>query len=259
MRNREDMTLPPAKVETDIAAFRKYIYGQYEKTHQVYSDALISDAKGRRAQIRRLLYRHLPTNRQSRIVDFGCGDGLLLSVAAELGYTDLHGVDVSKGLVEVARARVSAKIDYGDGFEYLQKLADNSVNVIVAFDVLEHFTRPELLNWCKDVSRVLAAKGLLLVHVPNGASPFSGSIRWGDITHELAFTSHSLEQVLRPLGFSGCDAWEDVPVIRGVKSLARASLWQVVRIFWVALLAIETGVIRGHILTMNFFFTANKS
>jgi 2-polyprenyl-3-methyl-5-hydroxy-6-metoxy-1,4-benzoquinol methylase len=243
---------------SELARFREFIYGSYQTTHHVYSDTTVANSEGRRTQIRSLLSRGLPANRHSRILDFGCGDGLLLSVAEELGYANLCGIDLVKGLVVIAQARTKASIDHGNGLEYLKKTADLSFDVVIAFDVIEHLTRPELLEWSEQISRVLARGGRLLIHVPNGGSPHCGRVRWGDLTHELAFTPNSLEQLLRPFGFRNFSAWEDAPVAHGVKSTIRAILWKVIRALIVARLAVETGAIRGHVLTINLFFAADK-
>jgi 2-polyprenyl-3-methyl-5-hydroxy-6-metoxy-1,4-benzoquinol methylase len=242
----------------DLDRFREFIYGSYELTHHVYSDQTIAATPGRLAQIREVLSRQLPENRQAKILDFGCGDGLLLSIAEQLGYSNLYGVDVAAGLVKIAQSRTKASIEFCNGLEYLKRAADQSLDVIIAFDVIEHFTRPELLEWSRQVFRVLRPNGRLLVHVPNGASPYYGKIRWGDLTHELAYTPTSLEQLLKPLGFHRFSAWEDAPVAHGLKSTIRAVLWKIVRAWDVFRLAIETGATRGHVLTINFFMAADK-
>ena len=69
--------------------FRGYIYASYAETHAVYGDPAKSASPGRRAQLETALRRWLPSRRDARILDFGCGDGALLSVAKALGYTAL--------------------------------------------------------------------------------------------------------------------------------------------------------------------------
>jgi 2-polyprenyl-3-methyl-5-hydroxy-6-metoxy-1,4-benzoquinol methylase len=85
--------------------------------------------------------------------------------------------------------------------EFLERAPSASYDVVLAFDVFEHLTRPELLDASREIERILKPGGVLLLHLPNGASPYCGAVRWGDITHEQAFTRSSLTQVLTPLGF----------------------------------------------------------
>ena len=69
--------------------------------------------------------RHLPDQR-ARILDIGCGTGLTIQGLAEAGYVDLHGLDLSAEMIEVARRRgiysslrvgdVNRPLDYADGY-----------------------------------------------------------------------------------------------------------------------------------------------
>ncbi|HEY1943541.1 MAG TPA: class I SAM-dependent methyltransferase [Roseiarcus sp.] len=243
----------------DQQAFRDFVYGNYETTHHVYGVADVAATPGRRRQIAAALRKWLPADRAARILDFGCGDGTLLSIAEGLGYTQLHGVDVSSGLAALARKATRAQVVSGDGFEYLRRAAPLSFDAIVAFDVLEHLTKPELAAWAREAHRVLAPGGVVLLHVPNGCSPFVGRVLSGDLTHERAFTANSLGQLLRPIGFVDGAAYEDPPQPHGLKSFVRTLLWQVIRVTAVGWLAIETGVARGHVLTINLFYVARKA
>jgi 2-polyprenyl-3-methyl-5-hydroxy-6-metoxy-1,4-benzoquinol methylase len=240
-------------------ACREFVYAHYEETHRVYGDAKVAASPGRRRQIALALGKWLPADRAARILDFGCGDGTLLSIAERLGYERLHGVDASPGLIRLARKATRAELSLGDGLDYLARAAPGSFEAIVAFDVLEHLTRDELLAWARQASRVLAPNGVAIIHVPNGASPFVGRTLWGDLTHERAFTAHSLGQLLRPLGFLDGAAHEDRPPAHGLKSGTRALLWRLARALAVGWLAVETGVARGHVLTINLFYVARKT
>lgn len=250
--------MPDSAPETGLDQFRQFIYSSYSETHFIYSDDAASAGKGRALSIETLLGKTLPADKTAPILDFGCGDGQLLSVAQKLGYSNLSGVDLSKGLLEKAARRTSAKLHHGPGLDFLKSSADARFEVIIAYDVFEHLTRPELLAICREVSRTLKAGGRLILHVPNGASPFCGRDLWGDITHERAYTQSSLAQVLLPLGFKDIEAMEEGPVPHGVKSAVRAVLWGFFRGVMVLLLAAETGRLRGHILTSNMCVTAQK-
>lgn len=142
---------------------------------------------------------------------------------------------------------------------FLKSKPASTFETITAFDVFEHFTRPELLDACREIHRVLKPDGRLLIRVPNGASPFCGVIFAGDLTHERPYTRASLAQVLAPLGFEDLQARELRPVRHGLKSTLRAILWSIMRAGAVLWIAAETGVIRGHILSANIFVTARKA
>ncbi len=133
----------------------------------------------------------LPSNRTAPILDFGCGDGLLLAVAQSLGYSDLTGVDLSESLLQTAAKRSSAKLNHADGLEFPKANPDGAFEAIIAFDIFEHLTRPELLEVSREIARTLKPGGRLILRVPDGASPFSGNLLWSDLTHERPFTKMS--------------------------------------------------------------------
>jgi 2-polyprenyl-3-methyl-5-hydroxy-6-metoxy-1,4-benzoquinol methylase len=240
-------------------AFRDFIYRNYGETHHVYANAAVADSPGRREQITAALRKWLPQDRSARILDFGCGDGALLAVAESLGYTRLCGVDAVRTLAEAASRRTTADVMCADGLAYLREAAAESFEAIVAFDVLEHLTRDELVAWVTEVERLLTPGGGVILHVPNGGSPFVGGVLWGDLTHEQAFTPHSLGQLFHAAGFLDGVAYEDQPIARGAKSWLRAQLWKALRAAALAWLAVETGVVRGRVLTINLFYTARKA
>jgi SAM-dependent methyltransferase len=141
--------------------------------------------------------------------------------------------------------------------ENLQRFPDESQDVVIAFDLIEHFTKGELLALVDEVRRVLKPGGRWIIHAPNGESPFHSRIHYGDFTHELSFTSTSIGQLLRSSDFSGVYCFEDAPVPHGLKSAIRWALWKLIRSLLRLYLAAETGVTNG-IFSQNFLVVAFK-
>jgi 2-polyprenyl-3-methyl-5-hydroxy-6-metoxy-1,4-benzoquinol methylase len=251
---RESMT-----EDSELEQFKAFIYGSYHRTHKDYGDSFEDVPEGRYHVLRHLLGPVLPSDKAASILDYGCGDGQVLAVLQGLGYTSLHGIDLSEALLAVAGRRAKAELHHGNGLEYLSASAEATFAVIIAFDVLEHLTRPQLLRTCREMARTLKPGGSLLLCVPNGASPLHTHVLWGDLTHERAFTETSLRQVLVPLGFEMIEAAEIAPVAHGWKSGLRAVLWKIVRSSMVFVSAVEGGSFRGHILTTNLFLKARKA
>ncbi len=242
-----------------LAEFRQFIYQSYAKSNPNYANLDPGETEGRAAPMEPLLRKGLPPDKAARILDFGCGDGVLLSTAEKLGYSNLFGVDLSQALLDRAASITSAKLQLGDGLDYLNACPDGAFDAIAAFDVFEHLTRPELLDTCRAIVRALKPGGRLLVRTPNGSSPYHGDFLWGDPTHERAYTKSSLAMVLSPLGFEDIVAMEVAPVPYGLKSTIRAILWKLIRAATVARLVIETGIVEPRVLTANIFVTARKS
>jgi cyclopropane fatty-acyl-phospholipid synthase-like methyltransferase len=195
----------------------------------------------------------------SKILDLGCGHGALIHVARQMGYKNVDGVDGSPEQVAAAQRLGIRGVEEGDLMQVLANLTDASQDCVIAFDVLEHFTRDELISFVDEVKRVLKPSGRWIIHTPNGESPFCGRIRFGDLTHELAFTRTSIAQLLYSSGFSDVRSYEDEPIIHGVISLFRSAIWKGIRGGLRLYLAAETGDTgRNAIFSQNFLTVAVK-
>ena len=218
--------------------FREEAYGSY-------ASSLGRPVAGRNRDqshyARRLIRRHFPRERTARIVDLGCGDGTLLSTAATEGYSNSVGIDLSPEQISAAQLRGLHAVRQEDAFGFVERTPDGTVDVVLTLDILEHFTRDEVLRLAKGIQRILSTSGRWLIHVPNGSSPMHGRIRYADLTHETAYTTSSLAQLLRLAGFREFTFYEDTPVVHGVKSAVRAFGWWIARALLRTFLAIETG------------------
>lgn len=139
---------------------------------------------------------------QARILDVGCGQGLLIYALREAGYRDLQGIDLSEQQVEVSKQ--FALPCTAVNAEYLFQLAESSpasFDLIFLMDVLEHLPKPEQLRMLRAISSLLKPAGQLVLSVPNANSTFGLRWRHIDWTHEAAFTEHSLEFILLNCGF----------------------------------------------------------
>jgi SAM-dependent methyltransferase len=130
---------------------------------------------------------------------------------------------------------------------------------MITFDVIEHFTREELIPLVDEVYRVLKPGGCWIIHTPNGESPFSGRMRYWDLTNELALTRISIAQLLFSSGFSQVQSFEDEPIPHSFISAGRWMLWKMIRSILRLYLAVEMGD-RGKeaIFTQNFLTAAVK-
>jgi SAM-dependent methyltransferase len=103
--------------------------------------------------------------RGKRVLDFGCGTGPLSLLCAQNGAESVIGIDLSAERIERAR-QVSLNGNSNINFILEEKtngisLLDNSVDVIVCFDVMEHVMDYEAIM--RDWARVLAPGGRVLI------------------------------------------------------------------------------------------------
>jgi len=173
------------------------------------------------------------------------------------GYRNVGGVDVSSEQIDQARRLGIMEAQQGELDQFLRTLPPESVDVILLLDVLEHFERDELFDVLTRVHGVLKPDGRCIVHVPNGEGLYGMRIRYGDLTHEQAFTAKSLHQLFRVIGFGGIASYEDRPHVHGFVSLVRSMLWMFGTGPHRVLLMAETGE-RKFILSQNLLAVARK-
>ena len=81
-----------------------------------------------------------PVGSETRLLDAGCGAGMAMGLAADLGAT-VAGIDASVGLLEIARDRLpGARLEQGD-LEILPFEAD-SFDVVTGFNSFQYAADP---------------------------------------------------------------------------------------------------------------------
>jgi hypothetical protein len=124
--------------------------------------------------------------------------------------------------------------------------------------MLEHLTKPEVLDTFDKVAAALVPGGVFIARVPNADSPFGGHIQYGDFTHESSYNASSVRQLAAAAGFGSVAVLPCAPIAHGPFSAARVALWKPVSAFYRIALAAETGVLGGHIVTQNLTFIARN-
>jgi SAM-dependent methyltransferase len=243
----------------DREAYRERLYRQYLANHR--GSDLLETRERLQAGVPyfKKLLKYFPDDKNTRVLDLGCGYGIWLYWLRQAGYHCLEGVDRSPEQVEAAHTLGLTFVVEDDIKGYLAARQPESCDVVLAFDVLEHFGKEEAFKFVDEVFRILAPGGLLILHLPNGEGFFAGCIAYGDFTHELTVTRRSLGQVLRCVGFSKVSAYEDTPVVHGLLSAARFLTWKAARTVLRLIYAAQTGDTGGGlILTQNFLTVARK-
>jgi 2-polyprenyl-3-methyl-5-hydroxy-6-metoxy-1,4-benzoquinol methylase len=166
------------------------------------------------------LVRGLPQG--SRVLDLGCGTGLLLRWLSGIPGLRVAGIDRSSSQIAVARrALPELEIECGDGLEYLRARPDTFAGVFCT-DVLEHVPGKDLvLEWVETIRASLVPGGFLYCRMPNAASLLGSYSRYRDLTHEQSYTSDSIVQLLSAGGLRDCR----VAPIQGADFSSRLRLW----------------------------------
>ncbi len=151
----------------------------------------------------------------SRVLEIGCGRGVLLEALSHLGH-ECHGTERSNLAATRAQRIVEIKI-YTDPFEQYE-LPENYFDVVILWHVLEHLENPVLT--LTHVSNLLRPRGVLIIEVPNLSSlqaRLTGK-HWFHLDiqrHLYHFTAKGLTTLLENCGFQIMKmttfSWEQCP------------------------------------------------
>lgn len=230
----------------DDALVMEAMYARYATTHSGLKDEAVEAVIIRR-QILPLLSKHDAGGQD--IVDVGCGQGGAVRALRSLGFIHTRGIDRSPEQVDIARGAGTVGVQCADYREWLP--AEGPFDALLALDLLEHLSLPELYEFGTLACRSLRAGGRLVVRSPNGASPTGGIYQYGDLTHRTVLSPRSFVQLMRTVGFADVGVQPVFPPVHGMKSGMRAGLARAVAAGWSAVVAVETGERRA-VVTPNF-------
>jgi SAM-dependent methyltransferase len=154
----------------------------------------------------------LPQRKDARILDLGCGAGLLLEWLRDReGYVNLYGVDSDRGQVAFA-TKLGLRVEQTTADPCAWLVAHQPFDAIVMKDVLEHLPPGVNEKVLVAVFQCLSPRGRLVLTVPNASAAFAARQRYNDPTHYRAYTEYSLTYELEAAGFSsirvlGEDCW----------------------------------------------------
>ena len=99
-----------------------------------------------------------------RLLDIGCGEGILVDFAHKLGLISI-GMDISASGIKIAQLGTGSKrfaLANGENLPF----GENSFDYITNIGSLEHFINP--LTGVREMRRVLHPDGLAAIVLPNG-------------------------------------------------------------------------------------------
>jgi SAM-dependent methyltransferase len=251
---------PSSTLHEDAEGYRGRIYGRYVNARlEALAPTTLDGLRPRAPYLRKLIRDHFPADRDATILDLGCGHGALLHYAREAGYRKLKGIDRSPEQVAAANRLGIAGVREGDLMKAISSMPGESQEVVITFDVIEHFRKDEVIAFVDQIRRVLRPCARWVIHTPNGESPFGARVRYSDFTHEIAYTRESIRQLLLSSGFAHVECYEDSPIPHGIKSSIRWILWRGIRAGLRLWLAVETGETGRHaIFSQNLLAVATK-
>jgi 2-polyprenyl-3-methyl-5-hydroxy-6-metoxy-1,4-benzoquinol methylase len=177
--------------------------------------------------------KYFPADKDTAILDIGIGRGEMLTCMKNWGYKDYLGIDISPSTVKFCKSLGLNCLLVDETTEWLQ---GNPIKfeLITLIDVLEHVKKENTIHFLKCLRASLTDSGVLIVQVPNLQAPDAQLHRYNDITHEVGYIEHSLQQVLLTAGFKEATfyGFEDSIVkclCESRRLFMRALFWRYVR------------------------------
>jgi SAM-dependent methyltransferase len=136
------------------------------------------------------------------ICDLGCGPGQVARYLHERGAT-VRGVDLSPGMIDRARA-LTPGVPFEAGDMRALDVPDGAWQAIVAFYSIVHFRREELAGVFREMKRVLAPGGALLLSFHIGSEVVHRDEWWGHAVDVdfLFFQTAEVEAALEESGLN---------------------------------------------------------
>ena len=172
---------------------------------------------------------------EDTILELGCGPGYMLEFLKRFGFKKVKGIDISSEGVELSKKR-GCDAEVADVFAYLEG-KQNTFDSIIAVDFIEHFTKDELLSLTRLIFDSLKKGGRLILQTVNGEGLFPNMNIYGDLTHSTIFTTSSMMQMLRLVGFDNFHFVEYELLRKKRNKLA----WKLVKYVATKVRGIETG------------------
>lgn len=180
-------------------------------------------AAARAAQRRHLesvILPRLPAEPDAPLLEIGFGLGGFLDFVRDRGHRAYEGVEVDAEAHAAAADRHPVHLT--DDVPGFLEAREEGYALIVLFSVVAHLERGEAIAVMRAVRRALMPGGAVLMETFNAALP-SGFYTWAnDLTHRVAYTEHSLRQLLVLGGFDAIEVTGAPPPLSGG---ARSQVW----------------------------------
>jgi SAM-dependent methyltransferase len=196
----------PAPSVTELDRYYPRGYHATTKRYRVGMDGVLSFVH--RSRIRSL---ERLVGGPGRVIDIGCGPGVVLNQMRSRGWT-VRGTERSPSAAQQARDVFHLDVRAMDVSDVV---AEGAVfDAVVLWHVAEHLPRP--LATIREIARLLGPGGVLLIAVPNFASPEArlGRSRWFHLDvprHLVHFTPATLGAMLADAGFEQAKVTHLVP------------------------------------------------
>lgn len=159
-------------------------------------------------QYKRNYARHLPENKNARILVVSAGPGYFVLFLNQLGYHNVIGIDTEPARVEYALKR-DLLVKVAHAFDYLMD-NEEQYDAIILEQEINHLTRQEFMDYLKLAKKRLVEGGRVILNATNYANPITSPDHLAhNLNHFSGWTGHSLRQAFK---YSDFDSSECFPL-----------------------------------------------
>lgn len=242
-----------------MTAYREILYKKYHSTQENRhgeNEAVLFDQQV--YYFSKEIVPLLPTDKYVKILEIGCGNGSLIKTMLNADFKDITGIDLSQEQVDVARKLGVAQAHCISAMDFL-KGKRQVFDAILAIDVIEHFTKNEIVDFLEMVLTALKPGGMVIFRTPNMDAPLTSLYSYGDFTHECLLNKSSALQLMKSTGFSDADVLPSMIHVQGaLKEGLRKVIWTITLLRIKAMLFASGRTWKDAVFTPNLIITGRK-
>jgi 2-polyprenyl-3-methyl-5-hydroxy-6-metoxy-1,4-benzoquinol methylase len=163
-----------------------------------------------------VLLRTIRLDSRSRLLDVGCGGGLLLSLASRTGARTI-GVEVNIEALRIARTKAPGAALVAVGQKIGLPFRDGTFDAVVSQHVLEHLDHP--VDHLREWRRMVGQHGAIVLATPNAWYP--DPAHFFDTDHRHVWNVRELGAAFQAAGFVEASTWSLFPFL-GKNRFAKA-------------------------------------
>jgi ubiquinone/menaquinone biosynthesis C-methylase UbiE len=149
---------------------QKNIIECYDRTAKNYADQFKDELKHKHFD-QLLLTAFAAENRDhGKLIDLGCGPGQTTKYLFDCGWKDILGVDISPGMVKVAK-EMNPQLNFETADMLKLPYRDKTFAAAIAFYSIVHFDDQQISTAFAEIKRILVDKGQFLFSFHIGDNP----------------------------------------------------------------------------------------
>lgn len=205
----------------------KHLYKDYYHNQAIHFGSKILNKKLKEnfVQLNKEIIPLLPSDKNIKILDIGCGFGCLIFTLNHNGYKNVLGIDISEDQVKQAHQLGIKEVIQYEASAFLQENT-NSFDVIIGIDLIEHYKKENLLNLLEKVNLSLKPNGYAIFRTPNIDAPLGSTYSFGDFTHQTFLNYASALQLFTIAGFEHVMVLPSFISVKGIlNNFVRKIIW----------------------------------